>query len=72
MGPYLKPSVAYREGEADRPIRSSALLRRSGSTMKRFFAIYSVSAMPRIARLRDDCFIGNVATPKKNKSRLAE
>ncbi|MEA2880823.1 MAG: hypothetical protein QOH32_42 [Bradyrhizobium sp.] len=71
MGPHLLPSVSYREDGAELPYAIERLAPTLGQHNDEVFCDVLGLSRDEIAQLRDDGVIGNVATSKKSKPRLA-
>jgi crotonobetainyl-CoA:carnitine CoA-transferase CaiB-like acyl-CoA transferase len=71
MGPHLLPSVAYREGEAELPYAIERLAPTLGQHNEEILRDLLGLTGREIEQLRGDGVIGNVATSKQNKAKLA-
>ena len=71
MGPHLLPSVAYREGEAELPYAIERLAPTLGQHNEEILRDLLGLTEREIEQLRGDDVIGNVATSKQNKAKLA-
>ena len=71
MGPHLLPSVAYREGDADLPYAIDPLAPTLGQHNEEILSDLLGMTKPEIKRLRHDGIIGNVATSKQSKAKVA-
>jgi len=71
MGPHLLPSVAYREGDAQAPYGIEHLAPTLGQHNDEMLRDLLGLTAGEIEQLRDDGVIGNLATSKKSKPRLA-
>jgi crotonobetainyl-CoA:carnitine CoA-transferase CaiB-like acyl-CoA transferase len=71
MGPHLLPSVAYREGDAPAPYAIEHLAPTLGQHNEEVLRELLGLSADEIDQLRDDGVIGNLATAKKSKPRLA-
>jgi crotonobetainyl-CoA:carnitine CoA-transferase CaiB-like acyl-CoA transferase len=71
MGPHLLPSVAYREGEAELPYAIERLAPTLGQHNEEILRDLLGLTGREIEQLRCDGVIGNVATSKQNKAKLA-
>ncbi len=71
MGPHLLPSVAYREGDAELPYAIERLAPTLGQHNEEVLGGVLGLSDREIANLRDAGIIGNMATSKKSKAKLA-
>ena len=71
MGPHLLPSVAYREDDAELPYAIERLAPTLGQHNEEVLRDLLGVSGQEIAKLRDAEIIGNVATSKKGKTKLA-
>jgi crotonobetainyl-CoA:carnitine CoA-transferase CaiB-like acyl-CoA transferase len=71
MGPHLLPSVAYREGDAESPYAIERLAPTLGQHNEEVLGGGLGLSDREIGDLRDAEIIGNVATSKKSKAKLA-
>jgi crotonobetainyl-CoA:carnitine CoA-transferase CaiB-like acyl-CoA transferase len=71
MGPHLLPSVAYREGEAELPYAIERLAPTLGQHNEEILRDLLGLTGDEIEQLRGEGVIGNVATSKQTKAKLA-
>jgi hypothetical protein len=71
MGPHLLTSVAYREGDAELPYAIERLAPTLGQHNDEILRDLLGLTNGEIQKLREDGIVGNVATSKQNKAKLA-